>query len=237
MKNKYIIILSLVFGLLTGYFIYDYLIKVEQKVSNIQYGQVVVAKTDVSAKSLITGEMLEIKNVPVEYIHPQALRQKEEALGSIAVAPIIQGEQVLKKKIAVPKDVKYGLAYAVPPGKRAMTVPVDEVSGIAGLVKPGDRVDVAAVVNIPEPGLQKESPYALVVLQDLLVLATGRTLEDKTDNKGGQSYTTVTLAVTVEQSQPLFLASQKGNIKLMLRSPVDDSKNPTRPFKAEHFLQ
>lgn len=237
MKNKYILILAVIFGLLSAYMIYDYLYKVEQSLSNVKYGQVVVAAGDIAAKTRITDEMLQVKKVPLEYIHSQAVLKKEDALGKLTVFPVVQGEQVLKNKIAGQNDVKNGLAYIVPVGKRAVTVAVDEVSGISGLIKPGDRVDVAATINIPDISGTKESPYSLIVLQDLTVLAVGKILEDKSDGKAQPDSKTLTLAVTVEQSRPLILASQKGSIRLMLRSPADDSIYNTTPFKAANFLQ
>ena len=236
MKSKYIILISLILGLLTGYLIYDYLVKVERSVSNIQYGEVVVAASDVAVKTQVTGEMLEVKKIPLEHIHPLAVKKKEEAAGRITTAPLFQGEQVLTKKIVAPGEVKNGLAYAVPPGKRAITVAVDEVSGVSGFIKPGDRIDVTTVINIPEPGTEREAPYSVVVLQNLQVLAAGRTLEDRTGGAGATDYKTVTLAVTVEESRRLLLADQKGSIRLMLRSPVDESTFSTVPFKAAHFL-
>ena len=237
MKSRYIILISLILGLLTGYLIYDYLIKAERSMTNIQYGEVVVAAIDVAAKTQVTGEMLEVIKIPVEHIHPLAAKNKEEVTGRITTAPLFQGEQVLTKKIVAPGEVKNGLAYAVPPGKRAITVAVDEVSGISGFIKPGDRIDVTTVVNIPDTGTNRETPYSLVVLQNLQVLAAGRTLEDRTGGAGPADYKTVTLAVTVEESRRLLLADQKGSIRLMLRSPVDESTFHTTPFKAADFLR
>lgn len=230
MKSRYIILLSIIFGLLTGYLIFNYLTRVEQAMTNIEYGEVVVAVRDLPAKTLLTKEMIEVKKVPRDYIHPQALTTKEEVIGSINITPLVIGEQVLKSKVAGRGDFKNGLSYMVPLGKRAITVAVDDVSGIAGLIRPGDRIDVAAAVNIPEG--QKEIPFALVVLQNIQVLAVGRNMEvkDTQDNK------TVTLAVTVEEARPLVLASSKGSIRLMLRSPADNSTFYTIPFKAENFL-
>jgi len=234
LKNKYVIFISIIFGLITAYLIYDYLIRVEQSMNNVQYGEVVVAAADVSAKTRVTHEMLQVKKIPVEYIHPLAARKKEEAAGSITTVPLFQGEQVLKKLIVAPGEVKNGLAYAVPEGKRAVTVAVDEVSGISGFIKPDDRVDVAAVINLPEG--QREIPHSLVVLQNIQVLAVGKILEDRTDGKNPIEYKTVTLAVTLEESRPLILASQKGSIRLMLRSPVDNSTFHTVPIKPAYFL-
>lgn len=232
MKNKFVLVLCIIFGLLTSYLIYDYLTKVERAMTNIKYGEVVVTTVNVPGKTMLTNEMLTLKKVPLEYLHPQAIQKKEEAIGTITVMPLVQGEYILQSKIAKRNEVKNGLAYVVPSGKRAVTVAVDEVSGVAGLLKPGDHVDVAATVNIPDG--QREIPHSLVVLQDIQILAVDKILEDRENPAENK---TVTLAVTVEQSRPLILASQKGNIRLMLRSPADNSTFSTIPFRADDFKQ
>lgn len=231
MKNKYIFVLCLIFGLLTSYLIFSYLTGVEQALSNVEYGEVVVAAVNIPAKTLVSYEMLDLKKVPVKYIHPQAIRSKDEVIGNVTLTSLVQGEGILRSKIAKSNEAKNGLAYLVPSGKRAVTVPVDEVSGIAGLIKPGDRLDVAATISIPEG--EREVPFSVIVLQDIKVLAVGKNMEEKDTPETK----TVTLAVTVEESRSLILASQKGNIRLMMRSHSDNSTVNTVPFKAEYFKQ
>lgn len=233
MKKKYIIVLCIFFGLLTSYFIFSYLTGVGQALSNNKFGEVVVAKVNIPVKTMVTAEMLELKRVPVDFIHPQDIQKKEEVIGNVTLVPVVEGEDILRSKIAQKNESKNGLAYIVPVGKRAVSVPVDEVSGIAGLIKPGDHVDVAATVNIGDG--QREIPYSLIVLQNIQVLAVGKNMEDK--EKDGPEAKTVTLAVTVEQSRPLIMASQKGNIRLMMRPPSDNSTVNTVPFRAEYFNQ
>lgn len=229
MKNKFIVLLCLASGLLTGYLIYSYLKGVEQSLSNIEYGEVIVAAIDIPAKTEIRNEMLATKKIPLEYIHSQAVREKDDLIGSITLSPLLKGEIFLNGKVVQKGKVEQGLAYKIPAGKRAVTLAVNEVSGIAGLIRPGDHLDIAATVSIPEG--EREIPYTLIVLQDIEVLAVGRTMTEK----DVPETKTVTLAVTVEDARPLILAAQKGNIQLLLRSPVDSSIFNTVPFKAEHF--
>lgn len=236
MKSKYVVVISIILGLLTAYLIFDYLNKFETTPDSAQYGEVVVTAVDVAGKTQLTNEMLQVIKMPVDYIHPLAVRSKNEAAGKITTTSLAQGEQILQKKLAAAGEVKFGLSYAVPVGKRAVTVAVDDVSGISGLIKPGDHVDVAAVINIPDQTGQKEIANSLVVLQNIEVLAVGKTLEDKSDGKTPLEYKEVTLAVTVEESRPLILANQKGNIRLMLRSPVDNSTSNTVPFQPTDYL-
>lgn len=234
MKNRYIILIAVVLGIIACYFVYDYLTAVE-KAASIEYEEVIVAAGDIAAKSIIRDEMLEKIRIHREAIHTQAARKIEDVAGNVTLTQLVKGEQVLINKTAKPGDPKNGLGYIVPPGKRAMTVAVDGISGVAGFIRPGDRVDVTAVVNIPEN--DKEVPYSLMVLQDVQVLAAGIELEDKGDRKTSQDYNSITLAITAEQAPPLLLASQKGYVRLMLRSPADDSTVSAVPFKAVNFLK
>lgn len=234
MKVKYIVLISILCGLLTVALIFNYLNNAQQAITNIQYGEVVVAAVDVEARKPLTRDMLQVKKIPAEYIHPQAVRKIDDAVAAITLAPLVPGQQIMSKQLAQASDVKNGLAFMIPTGRRAVTVPVDEVSGVAGLIKPGDRVDVAATVSIPDAAGQKEIPYSMLVLQDIQVLAVGRTLDEKSGSAEAKS---ITLAVSVDQSRPLILASQKGVIRLMLRSPVDNGTASTSPFKAADFLQ
>lgn len=234
MKTKYIYIIALVCGLLTSYLAYSYINRVEEA-ATMDYEEVIMVVGDIAPKTLIREEMLVKKAIPKEGIHPQAARKLEEAAGFITTSPLYKDEQVLKSKLAKLGDTGNGLAYTVPVGKRAITVAVDEVSGIAGFVKPGDHVDIVGTINIKEN--EKDVPYAFLLLQDLQVLASGKVLEDKGDAKGPQEYTTITLAVTPAESLSLVMTSQKGTIRLMLRSPIDGEIVQIKPIKPENLIR
>ena len=233
MKNRSMVLLAIIFGALTCYLIYDYLTGIEKKATNIELSKVVVTSADISAKTILSPEMLQIKELPEEYIHPLAFRKAEDAVGRVVTAQLAKGEQLLTTKTAKWGETKEGLSYIIPSGQRAMTVATDEISGVAGMLKPGDRVDVAAVLNIVDLQTQKEVPFSFVVLQNILVLAVGKNM----DSAGQSDAKNITLAVTVEQSRPLLLASQKGAIRLMLRSPLDSGTVATQPIKPADILK
>jgi pilus assembly protein CpaB len=238
LKNKWVYLWAIVFGLLTTFLVYRFLVSVEKKATADLTEKVVVVAHDIAPRSSLTKEMLVTKNLPAEYIHTQALREIEDAVGCISLTSLVEGEQLLKSKIAFKNEIKNGLAYLIPEGKRALSMLVDEVSGVAGLLKPGDRVDVAAIISISD-GKEGEVLSSLIVLQNIPILAVGKNMDEKsrkaeTDNSGKK---TITLEVTVKEAQSLLLASQKGSLRLLLRSPVDDSVVVTVPFKAQDFLE
>ncbi|MGI6225732.1 MAG: Flp pilus assembly protein CpaB [Peptococcales bacterium] len=235
MRNKIVIIIALVFGLLTTYLVLSYIQDVEAALDENEYVEIVVANQDILANTQISASMISMKKIPFQYTHALEITDKSEVIGNILTVPINLGESILKNQVIAPGDQKEGLAYLVPKGKRALTIPVDEVSGISGLIKPGDRVDVIGTVAIGE---DNPKTYTLMVLQDIEVLATGKLMDKNSAETNTQVETkTITLAVTLSEAKPLMMASQRGVIRLMLRSPVDDSTGYTPPFTMEEFLR
>lgn len=154
------------------------------------------------------------------------------------------------------------LSFIVPPGKRAVAVLVSEVIGVGGLIRPGDFVDVIGVFDVVFFGVDPKNPSAkeevekyvvMTILQNVEVLAVGQTLEEvvsSTDRSDGGAVqrlpierpapdpkaTTVTLAVTPLEAQKLFMAEQKGKLKLALR-PLGETETPSiRPLPEIDFL-
>jgi pilus assembly protein CpaB len=115
-----------------------------------------------------------------------------------------------------------------------MSIPVDEVTGVAGLVKKGDRVDIVAVVSLGENPPQ---PRSVVVLQNIEVLNVGANLSPDKSTTADKAIVaqTITVAVNVPDSLRLKMAIQKGNISLLLRSPVDKGISNAIPFGVNEF--
>ena len=230
LKNKLVFIVAIIFGLLTAGIIYSYITELEKTFDNTEYVNIVVATRALPAKTVIDSSMVTTKKIPIEYMHPQEITDSKEIIGNFLRVPVTEGQSFYKEHLLKPGETKDGLAYIVPEGKRALTIPVDEVSGIAGLIKPGDRVDVITTIAI------KDEPYTIIAVEDLTVLAVGKEMERKNDVKEINA-STITLAVNYEETKPLMMASQRGAVRLMLRSPLDGGKGSTAPFELEDFLK
>ncbi|NPV27634.1 MAG: Flp pilus assembly protein CpaB [Firmicutes bacterium] len=246
MKLRTVITAAVIFGLLTAVFVYTYLNNLKKSMDHGEKVKVVVAKQDLQARTLITAAMVEEVERPKEFVHAQAFSDLKEAVGQLTLIPVVSGEELLKSQVVRPGETRQGLAYRVPVGKRAVAVAVNEVSGVGGMLKPGDRVDVVATVDLTDGKGGDKKTYTVVSLQDIEVLAVGTNLQEtspggkgdgaSSDTKKTESKT-VTLAVTVEQARPLVIAAERGAIRLMLRSPADQSKVSTSPFELHDLLQ
>lgn len=178
-------------------------------------GKVVVVKQDIEPRTIITPEMVEIQQVPAEYIHPMALVKVEDALKMITLVPVNAGEQLLATKIADP-NTNY-LSYKLKEGHVAYTVPVSDLTGAAGMIRVGDIVHVLG--NFAKDVAGKEQ--SKFVLYDLKVLTIGQNMAVNGMSETADSFSSMTLEVTPDQAQKLSWAQNHGSLTFILKSVLD----------------
>ncbi|MCL6634262.1 MAG: Flp pilus assembly protein CpaB [Peptococcaceae bacterium] len=233
MKNKIILMLAVIVGLAAAGGIYLYLEDLKKTyVLSGDFVKVVTARQRIPAKTQITAQMIEMKDIPANYINERAAVDTGEVIGKIARSEILPGEQVLRDKLAKDRDSSDGLSFTLPPGRRAVTVAVNEVSGLAGLVRPGDRVDVLGTFDLQGAVGQEKASITSLLIQNVDVLSVDQSTSpaagNNQDGKKAAPAHTITLSVTPEQAQPLVLCSEKGSIRLILR-PATDQEIVTLP--------
>ena len=211
---------------------------------------VVVVRDTVAAGTRLTTGLLELIEIRSGTGAAGAFSDLDDVVGQITRFPLVRGEQVLTSKLVQSgTELSDGLAYSVPPRMRAVAVAFSDVMGAGGLVVPGDRVDVlisttlAAMFGPGEvlpPDEDPDHPTVFTVLQNVLVLAVGRTFtqplglgQDPATLRIADSeltdVRTITLAVGPDQSQILFFAAQHGKLGLALRSFGDVSRTVLNP--------
>lgn len=184
---------------------------------------VIVATQDITEGQTITLDQLAVRAIPEDLIQPYATMRPNDVVGQVAIAPIAQGEQVLRNKVRSPQEARAGipLSEATPRGKRAVTLGLDALKGVGGLVRPGDSVDVLWTFHNPDPTRVTES-ITVTLLQDVSVLAVDDQIVGKTEKETAERrHFTVTLALTPEESALVLFARDNGEIELGLRSPAD----------------
>jgi len=235
LQNKKWVVLAIILSLLAGGSVYWYLNRLtNQRETTVEMVSVVVAVADISKSTIIQEDMLTTTEVPKDLVQAGSLSEVSEAVGSIAGTKIFEGQQVLSKALVRQGDRGSGLSYTVPPGKRAVTVAVTQVSGLDGQLMPGDRVDVAAVLDF-DGGITQTS----IVLQNIEILSVGRILDAdaKTWAQREQTEGTITLAVTPQEAQTLVYASERGTIRMLLRSPTDTGTSAVGALRGSDLLQ
>ncbi len=256
-STKRALLLSLAFGAISAVLVVTYLNSSRQEANQpVVTASVVFAARDIPERTVIKEGMLEVRQVPVDAKHNLAIQEMNRAVGQISRVRIAAGEQVLTNKIADQvRDV--GFSATIPDGKRAVAVGVTEVIASGGHIAPGDYVDVIGVfeVFVPTDGNGKPTTggssnslgggqsdklkaySSLTILQNIQVLAVAEksdtTLQSEKERaqkaSSADQAKSVTLAVTPEQAQKLFMAEELGKLRLSLRPFGEDEHRSVTP--------
>ena len=213
---------------------------------------VIVAKDEIPVGAKISATMVEIKQVAASAVIADATTDLPAVVGVTARYPIAKGEQLSTSRLVLPPKVQ-ALSFQIPTGLRGYTIPVNASQSPAALLAQGDFVDVlvampaaqlvtassvivgpSQLVRPPSvaPNQQDLGQAVATLLQNVQVLtvqrsyvADGLTYEPSTRGTppadAGVSW--VTLALTPQQSQLMWLASQQGKLTLTLR-PFGDAQ-------------
>ncbi len=176
---------------------------------------VIVAANDLQVGTKIDEHDIRIIKIPLSALPAGAPRRRSDVIGHGVIIPMTKGEFVLSTKLAG-DNAGSGLPSLITNGMRAISARVNEVVSVAGFVTPGTRVDVLWT-GTPTGA---NEPETTTVLQNVLVLASGHTLE-RTSTGEAQNTAVITLLVTPEDAEKLTLASSEGHIQLALRNPLD----------------
>ena len=190
---------------------------------------IIVAASDIPENTPITDSMIKMSEIPVEAVVAGALTDKLEIIGKIANTMIYSGEQLLSAKlISTGESGGETLAYAIEPGMRAISIAVDESSGLAYMLIPGNNVDIIAqfvntTSNAVDGSTTDKKTYTTMILENITVLAVDNVFSKEGKvNSETQADTTLTLQVTPEQAMELSAAQFDGQLRAILRSPVDE---------------
>ena len=211
-----IVLCASLIGLLASFLVYRVVSQVA-RTGDDQSDRIVVAAANIGLAETITGQHVKLVPWPKAAVPPGAVRSLADAEGRVVRGSIVAGEPLMEAKLAPQLSGKGGIMpMLVPEGQRGVTIKLDDATRDSGFVLPNSRVDV--LVSMPKaPGANEK--IAKVILQDVTVLAAGQTVEMK-DNKPVTN-TTVTLALTPQQTERLAVAQAEGKLMLVQRNLRD----------------
>lgn len=175
---------------------------------------VVTAAQDIPMNTTVTKDMLVIKDIPEKYAHPEAYRTVEQTVGKASKVQILKDEQILPNIVAAKDKPGNRFSYNISDKHRAITVAVDEASGVGGFLVVGDRVDILSTRDTAG------TTYTSTMMQYKEILATGSMTVPTEDGKQ-KIVPTITLSLSPVETQQLMLAENTGEVKFVLRPPVD----------------
>ena len=194
----------------------------------------VVALTDLTWGSVIAKEMVGAKPFLGDSLPPGSFPDPASVVGRVVISPVKQGEPILDSRLAPTELNKGGVAAVISPNKRAISIKVDKVVGVSGFIHPGNRVDV--LVTMANKQGENSTTMTKVVLENMLVLATGPQVEETGKKEKSTPVDVITLEVTPEEGEKLALAATDGKVVLALRSYTDTAAVKTKGTTIPNLL-
>lgn len=233
-KINIVIILAVVFGLAATYGTYLYLEQMKKTYkSSSKFVTVAIAKEKIPGRQKVTEQMVEFKDIPSNYVNPDAITDKKQVINQVANSDVFPGEQILRSNIISSNDPSGEVAMMIEPGRRAATLAVDPVAGVSGVLKAGDRIDAVVVVDLPD---QNKTTIASTFIQNIRILSVSHGLGND-GNNGTPSSQLITLSLSPAEAQQLALATAKGNVRLLLRTPGDQTVTAVPSSQINHLAR
>jgi len=252
--NRKFLIVALLFGALTAVLFYAMTSNRTSSTTSAPAAgdqQVVVAKVAVKQRTALTADMLELKSVPLNSVIAGSYATVADAVGKVTRFPIEANQQVVASGV-VDTTRPLGdaaLSEVVPTGRRAMSIQSNQVLSAGGLILPGDFVDIIWICCAGKP------VASLTMLRNVQVAAvaqsivasgpvtpgssagagataaagTGQAPVAATAGKPVPEAVTITLLLTPEEAQRVFMAELTGSLRADLRSAGDQDAPQTTP--------
>jgi len=181
MIERRALLMSLGLSFLAMYLVHQYTstkdAELEAKYGLANSRKMVVARRDILQYETIRPSDVEEIVVPAAMIPPGMIENSQDVIDAVASVPITKGEHILDTKI-ISKNIYSGLDTQITMGRRAISIPVNTKSSVGYMIRPGSRVDLAAHFEYKSQSGAIEE--VKVFMQDLLVLASGRTIQTNT---------------------------------------------------------
>jgi len=184
-------------------------------VQEVQYSPVIVASMDIPQWKTVGESDVSEKNWPKDAVTQDMFTQKSQVVGKVAINNVFKDEALNARRVVDPKGGNiFSLGFSE--NKRAFTVRVNDVSGVGGFLLPDNRVDVLASRKLPG---MNDAVRTETIVQDIRVLAVDQ--ESTSDKNKPIVVRSVTLEMTPQQAEAVFMAQEQGSIQLALRNPTD----------------
>ncbi len=225
LKGRLPLVVAGLLALLAGVFVWRYL---EEKKLEIRKGwnlrQIVVAAREMPEGTIVSTDDVSQREVPEQFVTDSVITPENYnyIINQKISVPVKRGDPILWTQFQQNKGFER-LSSVVQQRGRAVSISVTEQASVSQYVHPNDHVDIIGTFRDEET----RQLISLTVLQDVIVLATGKITGNTNVNlldERDKSYQTVTMLLDPEEAEILMLAQEVGTLYLSLRNSDDISK-------------
>lgn len=217
----------------------------EKTQDNREMVEVAVPLNDMPRGAILQPGDLAVRTVPAEFAPADAVTPENHGeYGGRMLRSPIRGGAPLSASSLVPLYDQF--SRLIPKGKVAYTLSVDENNSISGMVAPGDLIDIlflkdAGDDKVAGASSPRDGAMVLPLMQQVRVLATGVRVGDQVgpDGQGAENegFSTVTLELDQYQAKSLAIASEVGDLRVLLREVEDRSPGPANGLSESELLR
>ena len=223
---------ALAFGVLAFYLMRGYLSSREDAMrqslldSQAKTTQVVVAKRNLSAGSVLNASTVAISQIPSSHVPNRVVypRNFNDVKNRVLTRPLAAGETLLADFVS--GLVVNRFSDLLEKGQRAVSLQVAALQNASGMLLPGDYVDLFVLVKSDRGSQSQLEP----VLQRVKVLAAGPVpLRTRTQSyqhlpDRENDYSQITVGVSLPDAEHLVLARDAGDMVYLLRNAEDNQR-------------
>jgi pilus assembly protein CpaB len=142
-RTRFYILVAVLLAILFGFLVFQFFTRQEAYAPG-ETTPALFAGEDIPGGTVLTGDMLEVKNVPRQALPADHLSFKEQAVGQLTLYPLVEGEVILPGKLAVEQGS--ALAQRCPAGKWCISIPVAWFVAAPPNLAEGDRLEIASAL-------------------------------------------------------------------------------------------
>ena len=182
-------LLSTGLAALAVFLVYQYIAN-EEALLEKSYGlatsqtMVVAARDILQFESIRPTDVEVVSPVPAINAPPGLISNPRDVIDAVTAVPILKGEHILDNKI-ISKNIYSGLDRQIASERRAISIPVTLKSSLGYMIRPGNRIDLAARFEYRTANTSINE--IKIFMQDMLVLASGRTIQTESPKAVDQS--------------------------------------------------
>jgi Flp pilus assembly protein CpaB len=175
--------------------------------------QVLVAKSDIAARTVLSPDLLARKDFPVDLVPAGAVTTDAAAVGQTTLIPIARGQAIVAGQLTSAEG-QHGASLTIEVGKVLVAFPSSDPLTTNGLVNVGDKVDILATVAA---GTGDTARATQTTLQNLEVLDILGPTKDQP-----QRATALVFAVDHQVAIVLkYLRDSQATVDLVIRSRAE----------------
>lgn len=229
MRSKIILIAALLMGAATTVLFFNYTKQYKEApaIANDKLVEVVAVKRDLRENSIITTSMLEVKKIPESGVHPQTVRNPQDAVGKLSSADLTAGEALLASRLKDQREEALFVSKKIREGYRAASVGVNIVQSVSNLIEPNDYVDVVYNKKNKDTGTMDSR----ILLENVHVLAIARRMVEAVPETPVEEYAQVTLELLPADGVIAIGADEDPDVTLsmMLHSRIVEKEEAKAP--------